>query len=145
MKIKSCRRLNAVQPTRSCRLLRAVDFLKVTVILLSISLITYPSLRADEPLVQDDTGFAKAETNKKGLQVEWTEDALSLGIRHAAINLDLTSLLRLDNSHAPSESIEISTGRFIKIHDDVFKKAGTASEEETFRFALPIVERNQWP
>lgn len=30
--------------------------------------------------------------SKKGLQVEWVDDALALGIKHAAINVDLTRL-----------------------------------------------------
>ncbi len=37
-------------------------------------------------------------TSKKGLQVQMVDDALSLGIKHAALNCDLAGLLELTNS-----------------------------------------------
>src|SRR2546429_608101 len=40
--------------------------------------------------------------SKKGLQVQMIDDALALGIKHAALNVNLASLLQLTNS---SESL----------------------------------------
>ncbi len=41
-------------------------------------------------------------TSKKGLQVEWVDDALALGVKHAALNLNLCQLVRPIEGH-PSD------------------------------------------
>ena len=44
---------------------------------------------------QDRTPYPQPDS-KKGLQVQMVDDALALGIRHAALNVDLTALVDLD-------------------------------------------------
>ena len=46
-------------------------------------------------LAQDPTPYPRP-ASKKGLQVQMVDDALALGIRHAALNVDLTALVDLD-------------------------------------------------
>ena len=43
-----------------------------------------------------DTTPSPTPASKKGLQVQMVDDALALGIRHAALNVDLTALVDLD-------------------------------------------------
>jgi hypothetical protein len=52
-------------------------------------------------------------TNKKGLQVQMVDDALALGVQHAALNLNLTQLVDLSgNSNNPAWTREGRTFRF---------------------------------
>lgn len=46
-------------------------------------------------IAQDPTPYPRA-AGKKGLQVQMVDDALALGVRHAALNVDLTALVDLD-------------------------------------------------
>lgn len=52
---------------------------------------------ADAATVPNQEPFPTA-TSKKGLQVQMIDDALALGIKHAALNVNLSSLLQLTNT-----------------------------------------------
>ncbi len=59
-------------------------------ILLSLQLQSAPAVsRYNEPY--------PTPLSKKGLQVEWVDDALALGVKHAALNLNITALPDLKN------------------------------------------------
>ena len=66
-----------------------------------------------EPAIGED-GFPAAES-KKGLQVQMVDDALALGIKHAAINVDLCGLADLAQDPSnPSVTVDGRSYRFQK-------------------------------
>jgi hypothetical protein len=76
----------------------------ISAILLLTLLVLHPA-RAAEP---DDAPFP-TPGNKKGLQVQMTDDALALGIQHAALNVNLTRLI--EPTPRPESLLWTSDGR----------------------------------
>lgn len=69
--------------------------------------------------VEDMRGVSKYNepfprvASKKGLQVQMIDDAIALGVKHAALNLDLTHLIDLsDDSNNPSSQMDGVTYHF---------------------------------
>src|SRR5688572_6340183 len=59
------------------------------------------------PVIAQDAAPFPTPPNKKGLQVQMVQDAVALGIHHAAINVNLTALFHL--SEQPG-SVKFSHG-----------------------------------
>ncbi len=59
----------------------------------------FPHLRAAETPSKYTEAYPEA-ASKKGLQVEIVDDALELGVRHAALNLDLCRVIAPDRPHS---------------------------------------------
>jgi len=69
--------------------------------------------------VEEMRGVAKYDepfphvTSKKGLQVQMTDDAIALGVKHAGLNVDLSSLVDLSNTAgAPTRQLDGVTYHF---------------------------------
>ncbi len=60
-------------------------------LLLVCCLLSPATAQTPEPRYVEDYPTA---SSKKGLQVEWVDDALALGVKHAALNLNLCELVR---------------------------------------------------
>jgi len=65
----------------------------ILVITLSVGLTPIPA----ETIPSRDTETYPAAASKKGLQVETVEDALALGVKHAALNFNLAQLIDPQN------------------------------------------------
>ena len=77
-------------PKRAARLVSLL-----TLIALALAPRAWSAPAQERPV--NDAAFPSA-TSKKGLQVQMVDDALALGIRHAALNVNISSLVALTNS-----------------------------------------------
>src|SRR4051812_49962236 len=72
---------------------------------------------ADEPLQHSDA-YPEA-ASKKGLQVELVDDALALGVKHAAINVNLSRLIAPSAEQRSPALLHWSrNGRMFSFHRD---------------------------
>ncbi len=76
------------------------------------------------PVADDDDPFVLV-CGKKGLQVQMADDARSLGVKHAALNINLTDLI------VPPEDNESNSDHLVHSYSD-----------QTFRFRRAVVERH---
>ena len=82
--------------------------MKTALLSLGLLLVLSPSARADEDLLPGASAFPKA-ASIKGLQVEHVGDALALGVKHAALNFNLSQLI--DPDRLPGNPTIESGGR----------------------------------
>ncbi|MBM3845839.1 MAG: hypothetical protein FJ405_06090, partial [Verrucomicrobia bacterium] len=71
------------------------------------------------PEISADSSAFPASTTKKGLQVQMTDDALALKIGHAALNVNLSGLLSMQQ--APGTLVFESQGRRFHFHSAYLK------------------------
>ncbi len=66
----------------------------------ALSLITAAQSLATQPFYRDSSNPTPQSVSKKGLQVELVDDAIALGIKHAALNVNLAQLISPNSDDA---------------------------------------------
>src|SRR6476660_5466621 len=67
--------------------------MKFAFLVIGLTLAAGPTSGGAEPISSRYAGSYPAAASKKGLQVEIVDDALALGVKHAALNFNLAQLI----------------------------------------------------